>query len=56
MTPYEPDILARLAAILVTAELTRNCIHMLPIRSGSAGERGAGSSATDAFSLDQEEK
>lgn len=35
--------LASLAAILVTAELARNCMQMLPIRGGSAGERGAGS-------------
>jgi hypothetical protein len=28
MTPYEPDILASLAAILVTAELTRHCINL----------------------------
>ena len=56
MTPYEPDILASLAAILVTAELTRNCIHLLPKKGGNAGERGAGSPDKDAFSLDQEEK
>ena len=29
---------------------------MLPIRGGSAGERGAGSPDKDAFSLDEEEK